>query len=159
VEASLANGLRGTSEMTSKASALDGSKPLKIRRGRVESVDLYEIKDSELDLLEKGSPAELQLNFSIFLFSTAFAAISSLATANFENTKVESIFTMVSVVGVLGGIYLALSWWKTRITIKELCQKIRERIPPELISQATEAHDDEAQDIESDPDEAPPPKG
>jgi len=45
--------------------SLDDSK-LRVRRGRVESVDLYEIKDTELDELEKGTPAELQLNFAVF---------------------------------------------------------------------------------------------
>lgn len=39
---------------------------VKVRRGKVESVDLYEIKDSELDILEQGTPATLQLNFAIF---------------------------------------------------------------------------------------------
>jgi len=32
---------------------LSGQKPLIVRRGQVESVDFYEVKDSELDLLEK----------------------------------------------------------------------------------------------------------
>ena len=48
---------------------------VKVRRGKVESVDLYEIKDSELDVLEQGTPATLQLNFAIFLFSTAFTPL------------------------------------------------------------------------------------
>ena len=41
-----------------------------VRRGRVDSVDLYEVKENELELLEKGSPASLQLNFSIFLLTS-----------------------------------------------------------------------------------------
>jgi len=45
----------------------EDSKPLRVRRGRVESVDLYEIKDSELEIFQRGSPADLQLNFAIFL--------------------------------------------------------------------------------------------
>ena len=39
---------------------------VRVRRARVESVDLYEIKEQELDLFEKGSPADLQLNFPYF---------------------------------------------------------------------------------------------
>ena len=52
-----------------------------VRRGRVDSVDLYEVKKNELELLEKGAPESLQLNFSIFLFSIAFSAIITLTTA------------------------------------------------------------------------------
>jgi hypothetical protein len=110
--------------------SLDDSK-LCVRRGRVESVDLYEIKDTELDELEKGTPAELQLNFAVFLISTAFAAISSLATANFSNKIIETIFIVISVVGVFVGLYLLIAWWRTRSSVKELCLRIRERIPPD----------------------------
>ena len=54
---------------------VDNNSIVKIRRGRVSSVDLYEIKDSELDQLEAGSPATLQLNFSIFLLHFSYMAI------------------------------------------------------------------------------------
>ena len=42
-----------------------------IRRGSVDFIDVYEVKESELDLLEKGSPATLDLNFAISLFTIA----------------------------------------------------------------------------------------
>ena len=73
---------------------------VRIRRGRVDSVDLYEIKDSELDVLEKGSPADLQLNFAIFLLSIAASTITSLYTATFASATVQNVFTLVSIVGI-----------------------------------------------------------
>lgn len=108
------------------------SKDPLIRRGRVASVDLYEIKDSELDLLERGSPADLQLNFAIFLISTAFGAICSLATADFKNTKIETVFLLVAIVGILLGAYLLIAWFRNRSSVKVVCKQIRERIPKEL---------------------------
>jgi len=110
----------------------DDQTPLRIRRGRVDSVDLYEIKDSELDLLEKGSPADLQLNFSVFLLSLSFSAICALATASFQNSIVEIIFVLVVIVGVLLGTYLLLSWYRTRTSVRQLCKHIRSRIPPDV---------------------------
>jgi hypothetical protein len=110
----------------------DESKPLRIRRGRVESVDLYEIKDSELDLLEKGSPADLQLNFAIFLLSAAISAICTLATATFSNTTVQTVFIVVTVVGLLLGIYLLIAWWRNRTSLKSVADRIRQRIPPDV---------------------------
>lgn len=112
-------------------SDIEGSTALRVRRGRVESVDLYEIKDNELELFEKGSPSDLQLNFAIFLVSLAFSAICSLATATFPDLTVKTIFIVVSICGVLLGAYLLISWWRTRTSLKEVCVKIRERIPPE----------------------------
>jgi len=112
-------------------SKLDDSVALVVRRGRVESVDLYEIKDTELDALEKGTPAELQLNFAIFLLSLAFGAITSLVTTTFPSKSVETTFIVVSVVGVLLGAYLMVAWWRTRSEVRELCKRIRQRIPPD----------------------------
>ena len=106
-------------------------KPLRVRRGRVDSVDLYEIKDTELDMLEKGSPADLQLNFAIFLLSLAFAAACVLATATFSQATIQTTFIIVLVVGVLLGGYLLLSWCRNRTSLKSICENIRNRIPPE----------------------------
>ena len=110
----------------------DENKPLRIRRGRVASVDLYEIKDSELDLLEKGSPADLQLNFSIFLLSVAVSAICALATATFSNNTVQTVFIVATVVGLLLGVYLLIAWWRNRTSLKVVADKIRQRIPPDV---------------------------
>ena len=109
------------------------SKPLRVRRGRVESVDLYEIKDSELEILEKGSPADLQLNFAIFLLSTAISGILSLATATFANETIKTIFLVVTVVGLVIGVYLLITWWRNRSALKCVADKIRQRIPPDVV--------------------------
>jgi hypothetical protein len=109
------------------------SKPLRIRRGRVESVDLYEIKDSELDLLEKGSPADLQLNFSIFLLSSAVTALCSFATATFTSKTAENVFILGTIVGLLLGVYLLLAWWRNKTSLKSVADRIRQRIPPEVL--------------------------
>ncbi|RTL58171.1 MAG: hypothetical protein EKK46_00270 [Rhodocyclaceae bacterium] len=122
---------------------LDDSTSLRVRRGRVESVDLYEIKDTELDTLEKGTPADLQLNFAIFLLSLAFSAIASLETATFATKAVETTFIIVSVVGILLGAYLMIAWWRARSEVKELCKKIRQRIPPDVQAADEEEEEEE----------------
>lgn len=113
-------------------------KPLRIRRGFVESVDLYEIKDSELDLLDKGSPASFQLNFSIFLLSIAFTSIACLATATFKDRSVEIIFIVIGVIGILLGAYLLLSWYRSRTSIRDVVKTIRNRIHEEVSPQPPE---------------------
>ena len=105
---------------------------LRVRRGRVDSVDLYEIKDSELDLLEKGSPADLQLNFAISLLSVAFSSICALATATFTNPYFQSLFTLVAVVGVIIGGYFLIVWNQSRTSHRAVCERIRKRIPPDV---------------------------
>jgi len=106
----------------------EDNKPLRIRRGRVESVDLYEIKDSELETFRRGSPADLHLNFAIFLLSLAATAIAALATATFTNDNIHTTFIVAAVVGVLGGVFLLISWFINRTPLTEVCDKIRQRI-------------------------------
>jgi len=83
--------------------------------------------------LEKGTSADLQMNFAIFLLSIAFSAICSLATATFANVKIEYLFNVVAVVGVVLGIYFLLAWWKSKSSIKDICTRIRGRIQPEIV--------------------------
>ena len=106
----------------------DDQQTPRIRRGRVDSVDLYEIKDSELDLLERGMP-DLQLNFAIFLLTLAVTAVSSLTTASFENPLVRTVFVVAAVVGVLGGAFLLLAWYGSYTSHRDVCRRIRERMP------------------------------
>jgi hypothetical protein len=109
-----------------------GEKSLRIRRGKVDSVDLYEIKDSELDLLEKGSPAGLYLNFAIFLLSIAFSALAALCTTmTFKYALMQTVFVVVLVVGVLLGVLLLILWCRERKDVAEVIKTIRDRIPPE----------------------------
>ena len=114
---------------SSKMVPVDNNSVVKIRRGRVSSVDLYEIKDSELDQLEAGSPATLQLNFSIFLVSTSITAITALCTTEkFIYPQIETTFIVVAVVGILGGIFLFFSWMRNRKSTKTVIKRIRQRI-------------------------------
>jgi len=108
---------------------------LVVRRGRVDSVDLYEIKEHELDMLEKGSPASLQLNFAIFLLSLAFSAILTLSSAVIQPPILETVYVVIAVVGTLLGGYLLIMWWRTKQSIDEIVAKIRKRIPAEVLQE------------------------
>ena len=100
---------------------------------------MYEIKDTELEIFRRGSPADLQLNFAIFLLSLAFTAIVALYTAKFTNENVHTTFIVVAVAGILMGLYLIISWLRNRTSLTTVCDRIRERIKePELIIRQTE---------------------
>ncbi|HVI57736.1 MAG TPA: hypothetical protein VM619_02530 [Luteimonas sp.] len=111
----------------------DLGEKLVVRRGRVDCVDLYEVKENELELLEKGSPANLQLNFAIFLISIAFSSVLTLTTATVNYPVLQTVYIVVGVVGFLLGAYLLLIWWKTQTSIRKIVATIRARIPPEVL--------------------------
>ena len=114
--------------MVNHDSPSNDEKSIPVRRGRVDSVNLYEVKEEELELLEKGSPAALQLNFAIFLFSIAVTCAVALATSTFKSQIVKLIFTFVSVIGILQGTYLIIIWWRTKTSIAKVVATIRSRI-------------------------------
>jgi len=117
------------------AKSTNSDKALRVRRGRVDSVSLYEVKENELELLENGEPTSLQLNFAIFLLSLSFSGILTLCTATFSIPILQTTFLFVTIIGVILGAYLLLMWWKGRKSIKTIIQVIKNRIPPEIVDE------------------------
>jgi hypothetical protein len=122
----------------------DNSEPnaVVVRRARVVSLDLYEIKEEELIMFEKGSPADLQLNFGIFLLSLSFSAIVALSTATFTYPIVRTTYVVVSVVGILFGGYLLVAWKKNHAASKDICMIIRQRMKDVLEEKPRDASSD-----------------
>ena len=83
-------------------------KPLRVRRSRVDSVDLYELKENELELLENGEPTGIYLNFSIFLLSIAVSSLLTLGTATFSSSRKENFFLFLCIIGFIGGLLLLI---------------------------------------------------
>jgi hypothetical protein len=117
-------------------------KPFRIRRGRVDSVDLYEVKENELEMLENGEPTGIHLNFAIFLLSIAISCIIGLCTATFDSSLVENAFLFISIIGVIGGIFLGILWWRGRKSIKTIISKIKNRIPIEPSEISSSSNED-----------------
>ncbi|UYH54771.1 hypothetical protein N6L26_12105 [Qipengyuania sp. SS22] len=109
----------------------DGVFPI-IRRGSVASLSLYEVTDYELDLLEQGSPSGLFLNFGIFLLSVGLSFALAVTTANIENDRLFTVYSIISIVGIVLGILLTLLWFRSRKSTKHVCKKIRSRIIQEI---------------------------
>lgn len=104
-----------------------GSFPV-ITRGSVTTLSLYEVTDYELDVLEQGSPANLYLNFSIFMISTGISFLVSITTTKITDIRLFTVYVVCSVVGIVGGLLLLGLWYKNRKSVKTLCLKIRGRI-------------------------------
>jgi len=117
--------------MTPQPSHNVEEKALRVRRGRVDSVDLYEIKENELEILEHGEPSSVYLNFSIFLLSIAITSVLALCTATFKNDLTKYSFLFVCILGFIIGLFLLILWYKGRKSVKSIIRKIRERIPPD----------------------------
>ena len=122
-----------------------GSKSLRVRRAPVDSIDIYEVKDSELEILEKGGPAATQLNLAVFAFTMAFSSFVALSTATFEPDIMQTFCVVTAIVGLLMGVYCSFQWRQSGAPIKKVVGDIRKRMT------------EDAADSQSDPLYRPPP--
>ena len=68
---------------------------ISVKMGRFNGLILYEVADHELDLLEKGSPSSIYLNFAIFCLSTGLSF-----TINILSLDIQSIKDIYSIFGI-----------------------------------------------------------
>lgn len=101
----------------------------KIKRGRFDSLELFEVSESELSIIESGSPSSIYLNFAIFLISIAFSFITTLLTVDLtQKIILFTIFVVICTVGFLIGIFLLILWYRNKNEFKEILKKIRDRM-------------------------------
>jgi hypothetical protein len=112
----------------------EGSVQLRIIRGPIDSLSLYEITDYELELLEQGSPSSTHFNFAIFFVSIGLSFLTTLLTVEIKSIYIFSVFTVLTVVGILAALVLFQLWRRTRSKTRDLCKKIRARVPTAPIS-------------------------
>lgn len=110
-----------------------------IRRARIERLDIYEISEAELQILERGSPESLFLNFAIFLISVAASFLVALLTTEIQSVRVFNVFVIVTVIGFVAGAVLLLLWARYRRSTTTIFAQIRRRMPPEGVPTARSA--------------------
>jgi amino acid transporter len=100
-----------------------------IKKGKVDSLTIYEITDGELDTIERGSPNSTFFNIGIALISIAISFLVSLVTVDLTLSRnLFTVFTIVTVVSFVVGVVLMILWVKTKNDVDEVLKKIRDRI-------------------------------
>lgn len=107
---------------------------LKVIRGSVDSLSLYEITDYELEIFEKGGPSSTYFNVAISLLSIGVSFLASILTVEINSIKTYILFSVIMIVGISGGIVSAILWHRTRSPVSHICEKIRARVPANPIS-------------------------
>ena len=106
-----------------------------IRRARYQRLTIYEVDESELQLLENGSPDSVLLTISISLFTFAATLTVTLLTATFLSKVIETAVISATVVGYVAGGILVAIWYRTRSVVSNCLQGISEEL---LISAFTQ---------------------
>ena len=102
-----------------------------VRRARLQRLTIYEVEESELLILERGTLGSIYINISIALLSLAVGLTATLTTAVFPTDRSWQLFLVVTVVGYIVGASMLLIGWRSRKSISECVREIRQRLPTE----------------------------
>jgi len=97
----------------------------------VDSITVYDVTDSELQDLERGTPGNIFLSFAIFLLSSAVSFTVALFTTDITSTRTFCVFVIIASIGGIGGLVLLGMWKKSKETTSIIIERIRKRVPKE----------------------------
>ena len=103
---------------------------LRIRRGSVQELSLYEITDYELETLSNGSVGATYLNFAVFFITTGTAFLIALFTAQ-TGQRVFTIFTIMVAISYAASMVLLVLWRRDVRSLSATVKRIKGRIPAE----------------------------
>lgn len=115
-------------------------KSIKVRRADVDSICIYSVTEDELDILEKGSPSSLYLNFSLFLLSAALSFSAAAILTPPQDIYIFSVFIIIIFLGFILGVIFLIMWHRNSKSSKSIAGRIRSRLKEE--TGPTEATED-----------------
>ena len=104
-----------------------------IRRARLQRLTIYEVEESELGILERGSLDSIFLNVAIALLAMSVSLSATLLTAQFTSDRAWILFLVITVVGYVAGVIMLLVWWRGRISVSACARNIRQRLPTDWL--------------------------
>ena len=99
-----------------------------IRHAKVDSLIIYEVTESELESLEKGSPNSSYLNLSIAFLALSFSFLASVLTTKIESDRIFTIFIVIIFLGFFIGISFLIVWFKANSSVVSVSKKIKDRL-------------------------------
>ena len=105
----------------------------RIRRARFQRLTIYEVEESELSILERGSLDSIFLNVAIALLAMSVSLSSTLLTAEFASDRAWTLFLVITVAGYIAGLIMVLVWWRGRVSVSACARTIRQRLPTESL--------------------------
>lgn len=105
----------------------------RIVRARIDTLNVYEISENELENLEHGGPESLLLNFAIFFLSNALSLTVTLmlSDVNVTSIRVFTVLVVVAVISWVATIILGGLWIKSYRSKRSIIRIIKKRLPPQ----------------------------
>ncbi len=113
-----------------------------IRRARISTLIIYEISDSELDTIARGSPASIYLNLAIFLLTVFISFLITLLTTPPSPNRMFTVFLVIAAISFVGGFTLLCLWVHRYRSTTKMIDTIKNRLPPEGVPEIMTEEDD-----------------
>lgn len=104
-----------------------------IQRARLQRLTIYEVEESELAILERGSIDTVFLTIAVALLSMSVSLSVALLTADFPSDRAWTVFLVITVVGYAAGGIMLLVWRRSRVSVAACTQNIRQRLPTDWL--------------------------
>src|SRR5207302_1073926 len=101
-----------------------------IRVAPLGELKIYPITESELDELERGSPASIHLNFSLFFWGISASLLATLLTTTIASNRAFIVFVVFFCGSLLAAIVFTVLWFVQHRSSGSLARRIRGRMPP-----------------------------
>ena len=122
--------------------AENGEKPVKVRRGRYDSLSLYEVSEEELDILKQGTPLSLLLTIGISLFTISISFLIALLTAEITTKSIIfTVFTSIVASSFTGSLVCMCWWYSNRQSVTSVIEKIKSRMITEEDKRSRQGED------------------
>lgn len=129
--------------------AKDTNESYPVKRGKFDSLTIYDVTKQELQIIESGSTNSLFLNFAIFLISVSASFFVSIFTVDWfpKQEGVEPhlvsfiVFLIVAILTLLVGIICIVVWFRSHDSFKDTIKTIKERLKEEKV---LDSDDDES---------------
>ena len=107
---------------------------LRIQRGRVDSIIIYEITESELSTLEAGTPTGLLFDLFLCLLTLGISFIVTITTTQITSDRLFSVYTILAIAATIASVICLCLWLRYRKSTKTVIKGIKNRVQPPVAS-------------------------
>lgn len=102
----------------------------KIQRGRVDSITIYEVTESELTKLEAGTPTGYLFDLFLALVVLGVSFILTLTTTTITSDRLHSFYSLLVLAALIGAAICFCIWLKCRKSLSMTIKQIKKRVQP-----------------------------
>lgn len=111
---------------------MSGDDQIRVERGGLGSIKVYDVTADELDILEKGEPNSALKDWGLMLapIGAAYIPVLIFLEKPEENIIKFILFSIATAVSLVAGIICFSIWWRGRGVTESVIVKIKGRMKP-----------------------------